>query len=78
MKTDTGKIVSWKTISSPHFQTEKKTSGEQISQANGEIQPHFRDSLRGLDGKYGRWNEILRDILNGKLKIVQDQKKERH
>ena len=31
-------------------------------------------SLRGLDGKYGRWDEILRDIVNGKLKIVQNRK----
>ena len=28
-----------------------------------------------MDGKYCRWGEILRDILNGKLKIVQNQKK---
>ena len=34
-----------------------------------------RHSLRGLDGKYGRWDEILRDILNGKPKIVQNRKK---
>ena len=30
--------------------------------------------MRGLDGKYGRWDEILRDILNGKLKIGQNRK----
>ena len=30
--------------------------------------------MRGLNGKYGRWDEILRDILNGKLKIVQNPK----
>ena len=28
-----------------------------------------------MDGKYGRWDEILRDILNGKLKIVQNKKR---
>ena len=41
---------------------------------SGEIQPKNRHCLRGLDGKYGRWDEILRDILNGKLKIVQNRK----
>ena len=28
----------------------------------------------GHDGKYGKWDEILRDILNGKLRIVQNKK----
>ena len=41
----------------------------------GEINPKNRHCLRGLDGKYGRWYEILRDILNGKLKIVQNKKR---
>ena len=41
---------------------------------SGEIQPKNRHCLRGLDGKYGRWDEILRDTLNGKLKIVQNRK----
>ena len=27
-----------------------------------------------MDGKYGRWVQILRDILNGKLKIVHNRK----
>ena len=30
--------------------------------------------MRGLDVTYGRWDEILRDILNENLKIVQNQK----
>ena len=30
--------------------------------------------LRGLDDKYGRWDEIRRDILNRKLKIGQNRK----
>ena len=34
----------------------------------------YRHCLRGLDGKYGGWDEILRDILNGKLKILQNRK----
>ena len=41
---------------------------------NAEITPKNRHCLRGLDGKYGRWDKILRDILNGKLKIVQNRK----
>ena len=31
--------------------------------------------MRGLDGKYGRLDEILRDILNGKLKVVQNRER---
>ena len=42
---------------------------------SGEIQPKNGHCLRGLNGKYGRWDEILRDLLNGKLKIVQNRKK---
>ena len=30
--------------------------------------------MKGLNGKYGRWDEVLLDILNGKLKIVQNPK----
>ena len=55
--------------------TEKKSRREQIPITENEIQPNNRHCLRGLDGKYGRWDEILRDILNGKLKIVQNRKK---
>ena len=31
--------------------------------------------LRGLDGKYGLWDEILRDNPDEKLKIVQNKKR---
>ena len=75
VKTDTGKIISQKFISGPLFQTEKKLRREQIPLTDNEIQPKNRHCLLGLDGKYGRWDEILRDILNGKLKIVQNRKK---
>ena len=75
MKTDTGKILSRKFISGPLFQTEKKSRREQIPLTENEIQPKNRHCLRGLNGKYGRWDEVLRDILNGKLKIVQNRKK---
>ena len=75
MKTDTGNIISRKFISGPLFQTERKTRREPTPRTSGEIQPKNRHCLRGLDGKYGRWDEILRGILNGKLKIVQNRKK---
>ena len=75
METDAGKIISRKFISGPLFQTEKKTRREPIPTTNNEIQPKNRRCLRGLDGKYGPRDEILRDILNGKLKIVQNRRK---
>ena len=31
--------------------------------------------LAGLDSQYGRWDELLRDIFNVKLKVVQNRKK---
>ena len=71
---DTGKVINRKFISGPLFQTEKKTRRETTLNTNGEINPKNRHCPRGLDGKYGRWNEILRDTLNGKLKIVQNRK----
>ena len=74
VKTDTGKIINRKYISGPLFQTEKKVRKEPAINTSGEINPKNRHCLRGLDGKYGRWDEILRDILNGKLKIVQNRK----
>ena len=74
VKTDTGKTISRKFISGPLFQNERKTRREPAPMTSGEIQPKNRHCLRGLDGKYGRWDEILRDILNGKLKIVQNRK----
>ena len=74
VKTDTGKTISRKFISGPLFQNERKTRREPAPMTSGEILPKNRHCLRGLDGKYGRWDEILRDIQNGKLKIVQNRK----
>ena len=73
VKTDTGKIIHRKFILGPLFQTEKKNLRD-TALTNAGITPKNRHCLRGLDGKYGRWDEILRDILNGKLKIVQNRK----
>ena len=39
-----------------------------------EIYPKNRHCIRGLNGKHRRWDEILRDILNSKSKIVQNPK----
>ena len=75
VKKDTGKIISWKFISGPLIQTERKTRREAAPITSGEIQPNNRYCPRGLDGKYGRWDEILRDILNVKHKIVQNRKR---
>ena len=74
VKTDTGKVINRKFISGPLFQTEKKTRRESTKNANGEINRKNRHCLRGLDGKYGKWDEILRNILYGKLKLVTARK----
>ena len=69
--TDTGKIIHRKVISDPIvFQKERKTTpkiGDTITTKNCHC-------LRGVDGKYIQWNEILRDVLNGKLKIIPNKK----
>ena len=59
----------------PIISDREESGREQIPLTDNEIQPKNRHCLRELDGKYGRWDEILRDILNGKLKIVQNRKK---
>ena len=73
VKTNTGKIIHRKFISGPLFQTEKKNRKD-AALVNAEITPKNRHCLRGLDGKYGRWDEILRDILNGELRILKNRK----
>ena len=71
--TESGKLIHRKHISGPIvFQTEKKK--ERAPQIGDKITPKNRRCLRGVDGKYIHWNEILRDILNGKLKIIQNRK----
>ena len=42
---------------------------------SAEITSKNRHCLRGPDVKYGKWNEILRDNLNGKLRIVHNRKR---
>ena len=74
VKTDTGKIIHRKFISDPLFQSEKRHRRESAPTVSTEITPKNRHCLRGLGGKYEKWNEILKDILNGKLRIVQNKK----
>ena len=74
VKTDTGKIIHRKFISGLLFQSEKRHRRESAPTVSAEITPKNRHCLRGLDGKYGKWDEILRDILNGNLRIVQNKK----
>ena len=76
VKTDTGRIISRKFISCPLFQTEKKIRREQLPLRSNKNQPKNRHCFPGLDGKYGCWDEILPDILNGKLKMVQNRKRQ--
>ena len=67
--TDCGKVIH---ISGPLvFQTEKKK--ERAPQIGDKITPKNRHCRRGVDGKNIQWNEIPRDILNGKLKIIQNR-----
>ena len=67
--TESGKLVHRKHISGPIvFQTEKKK--ERAPQIGDKITPKNRHCLRGVDGKYIQWNEILRDI----LKIIHNRK----
>ena len=71
--TDTGKIIYRKFISDPIvFQKERKIAPK----IGDTITPKNRHCLRGVDGLYILWNEVLRDVLNGELKIVQIQRTE--
>ena len=71
--TDTGKKIHRKFISDPIvFQKERKTAPK----LGDVITPKNRHCLNGVDSRYIQWNEILRDVLNGKLKIVQNQRTE--
>ena len=74
VKTDTGNMIHRNFISRLLFQTEKRNRKE-TAITSGEITPTNRHCLRGLDRKYGRRDEILCDILNGKLKIVHSRTK---
>ena len=71
--TDTGKVIHRNFISEPIISQRDKRTAPKIGDT---ITPKNRHCLRGVDGNYIQWNEILRDVLNGKLKIVQNQRNE--
>ena len=69
-------IVNQKFISEPLFQTEKKAGREPTINKSGGTKPKNRHCIRGLDGKYIRWDEIVVDIIRGKLKKRSDSESE--
>ena len=74
VKTDMGKSIHRKQISGPMFQSEKRlqrdTGPQGLSRSNTE-EPPLSEWTRWQRRKVG----ILRDILNGKLRIVQNKKR---
>ena len=73
LTTDAGKSIHRKFISDPIiFQLERKTAPK----IGDTITPKKRHCLRGVDRKYIQWNEVLRDVLNGKLEIAQNKRTE--
>ena len=58
----------------PKKQNSAGKKEERAQQIRDKITPKNGHCRRDVDGKYIWWNEILRDILNGKLKIIQNQK----
>ena len=76
VETNPGIIVIRKFISEPLFQTEKKAGREPTINKSGRTGPKNRHCLRGLDGKYIRWDEIVVDIIRGKLKKRSDSESE--
>ena len=70
--TKDGNLIHRKHISGPIvFQNGKKK--ERARQIGDKITPKNRHCLGGGDGKYNQWNETLRDIPNGKLKIIRNR-----
>ena len=67
-------MIHRKFISGPLFQSEMRHRRKSAPTVSAEITPKNQQCLQGLDGKYGKWDEILSDILNGKLRIVQNKK----
>ena len=54
---------------------DKRHRRETVTAVSAEITPNNRHYLRGLDCKYRKFAKIQRDILNGKLRIVQNKKR---
>ena len=66
------KINSPKTHSGTNCISDWKEE-ERAPQIGDKITPKNRYCLWGVDEKYIQWNEILCDILNVKLKIIQNR-----
>ena len=65
-------MIHRKHISGPIvFQNGKEK--ERARQIGDKITPKNRHCLGRGDGKYNQWNETLRDIPNGKLKIIRNR-----
>ena len=71
--TDTEKIIHRKFISGPIVSQKERKAAPKIGD---NITPKNCHCLRGVDCKNLQWNEVLRDVLNGKLKIVPNQRTE--
>ena len=70
--TEDGKLIHRIHILGP-IGFQKKRKPEWAPQFGDKITPKNRHCLRGVDGKYIQWNEILSDILNRKLKIIKSR-----
>ena len=53
---------------------QEETPKEDGTHRSAKITPKSRHCLQLLEGKYGKRDEILRDNLNGKLRIVENKK----
>ena len=60
----------------PNYFEERKKKRERAPTIGDTNTPKNRHCLRGVDSKYIQWNEILRYVLNGKLKIERNKKAE--
>ena len=56
------------------FKNEKQKKSKAENQVENELSAQHRYHLRGLNGQYMHLNDLLRDILNGKLKLVMNWK----
>ena len=68
--TDTGKSIHRNFISDPIIFQQKRKTAPNIGDT---ITPKNRHCLRGVDGKYIQWNEILRDVLYGELENEEEE-----
>ena len=77
VKADTEKIFHGKFISGSLYQTEAKNLKPIMPTISEEISPKNQYCLRYLEGNYGKSDDILRYLHNGKLRRVQNEKTEK-